>query len=122
MALLEFPQETTTLEAVPVCRQDQLDVDRGVAALVDGHQVAIFRLADGSIHAVDHHDPCSGVNVLARGLVGTADGQWYVASPLFKHRFALETGQCLDDPESSIGVHRATVTFGTVHIALGARS
>ena len=32
-----------------VCEVDSLAVDRGAAALVDGHQVAIFRLASGEV-------------------------------------------------------------------------
>lgn len=84
---------------------DQLGVERGVAALVGGHQVALFRLRDGSVHAVDHRDPFTGANVLARGLVGTQGDEWYVASPLHKQRFSLTTGRCLGDESVEVRVH-----------------
>lgn len=113
--------EATT--AVRVCRLDQLDVERGVAALVHGRQVALFRLADGSVHAVDHRDPATGANVVARGLLGTtADGDWFVASPLHKHRYSLVDGRCLTDPELSLAVHRVQVRAGVVEVALSSPS
>ena len=86
-----------TLDWTPVCTIDRLTPDRGVAALVDGQQVAVFLLATGELYAVDNHDPCSGANVLSRGLIGDIDGVPTVASPVYKQRFDLRTGQCLED-------------------------
>lgn len=114
---------TTQTTAVPVCGVGQLDVERGVAALVHGRQVALFRLADGSVHAVDHRDPATGANVVARGLLGTtADGEWFVASPLHKHRYSLLDGRCLTDPALSLAVHRVEVRDGVVDVTLAAPS
>lgn len=83
----------------PVCTIDRLWVDRGAAALVDGEQVAIFRLADGQVLAVGHRDPFTGANVIARGMVGSRGEVPTVASPLHKQVFDLRTGACLDDPD-----------------------
>lgn len=105
--------------AVAVCTLDRLDPERGAAALVAGHQVALFRLPDGQVRAVDHKDPATGANVLARGLLGTTvDGEWYVASPLLKHRYSLDDGRCLSDPTLAVAVHVAEVVDGTVHVIL----
>jgi nitrite reductase (NADH) small subunit len=103
---------------VEVCVIDRLTPDRGVAALVDDHQVAVFRLSDGSLHAVDNVDPCSGAAVLSRGLVGDAIGTATVASPLYKQRFALATGRCLDADVPPLGVHQAAVIHGIVFVRL----
>lgn len=109
--------------AVAVCPVERLDVERGVAALVGGRQVALFRLADGTVHAVDHHDPATGANVLARGLLGTtADGEWYVASPLHKHRYSLLDGRCLTDPALAVAVHAVHVVDGVVSVTLARSS
>lgn len=107
---------TTGETTVAVCRVHDLVVERGVAALVHGAQVALFRLGDGSVHAIDHRDPFTGVNVLARGLVGTQGDEWYVASPLHKQRFSLTTGQCLTDPAVSVRVHRVHLDDDVVHV------
>lgn len=119
MTLVDRTTPTTDMTAVPVCRLDQLDVERGVAALVDGRQIALFRLGDGSVHAVDHRDPATGANVIARGLLGTTvEGEWFVASPLHKQRYSLVDGRGLTDPARSLAVHRVEVRAGVVRVAL----
>lgn len=102
-----------------VCPLDRLEPERGVAALVHGHQVAVFRLHDGSVHAVDHHDPCSGANVIARGIVGTRGDRPIVVSPMYKQAFDLITGACLDGSGRALAVHRVRVRDGVVQVAPG---
>jgi nitrite reductase (NADH) small subunit len=86
-----------------VCGLGQLIPGRGVAALLpDGRQVALFRDRNGALYAIDNRDPFGGAAVLSRGLTGTHQGRPFVASPLLKQRFDLETGQCLDDEEVRI--------------------
>ncbi|MET0448537.1 MAG: nitrite reductase small subunit NirD [Aeromicrobium sp.] len=113
---------TTTREELwmRVCAVDALVPDRGAAALVDGHQVALFRLSDsGEIHAVDHLDPFSRANVMARGLVGSREGTPTVASPMHKQCFDLLTGQCLDDPGVALQVWPTRVIDGWVEVRSG---
>jgi nitrite reductase (NADH) small subunit len=99
-----------------VCRYDDLLPERGVAALVGGEQVALFRLHDGSVHAVDHRDPFSGAHVMARGIVGTRGAVPTVASPMFKQVFDLVSGLCLDDATVSLRVFPVEVRDGVVHV------
>ena len=105
-----------------VCRYDDLEPERGVAALVDGVQVALFRLhsSDGSaeVVAVDHHDPFSGANVRARGVVGTRGDRPTLASPMYKQVFDIRTGACLDDPDVRLRVHLVRVQDGMVSVAV----
>ncbi len=95
---------------------DDLPVDRGVAALVDGRPVALFRLADGALFAIDHVEPFTHVPVLARGIVGSVGEVPTVASPLHKQRFDLRTGRCLDDPDRAVGTWAVEVVDGCVRI------
>lgn len=108
------------LVSVPVCPVDRLTPDRGMAALIDDTPVALFLLSEGTIHAVDNVDPISGASVLSRGIVGDADGRTTVASPLYKQRFDLATGECLDQPDARIAVHHAEVIDGVVQVRLQA--
>lgn len=85
--------ETTLIR---LCAVTDLEVERGRAALVDAWQIALFRLSDGSVHAVDNFDPFSGANVISRGIVGTRGTASTVASPLYKQVFDLGSGYCLD--------------------------
>ncbi|MGJ5828153.1 nitrite reductase small subunit NirD [Streptomyces ossamyceticus] len=81
-----------------VCDLSALLPGRGVAALLpDGEQVALFRDRAGTLYAIDNRDPFGGAAVLSRGLTGSHQGRPFVASPLLKQRFDLESGQCLDD-------------------------
>ncbi|MFF7973366.1 nitrite reductase small subunit NirD [Streptomyces sp. NPDC007905] len=81
-----------------VCDLHRLAPGRGVAALLpDGRQVAVFRDRSDRLYAIDNRDPFTGAAVLSRGLTGSHQGRPFVASPLLKQRFELETGQCLDD-------------------------
>ena len=81
-----------------VCELARLLPGRGVAALLpDGRQAALFRDRAGNLYAVDNRDPFGGAAVLSRGLTGTHQGRPYVASPLLKQRFDLESGRCLAD-------------------------
>lgn len=57
---------------VSICAVGRLTPDRGVAALVDGRQVAVFLLSLGELHAVDNVDPCSGAGVISRGSSATS--------------------------------------------------
>lgn len=100
---------------VPVCDIGQLVPERGVAALVGEVQIALF-LVDGCVYAIDHRDPRTGANVLARGIVGSAGDRRYVASPLYKERFDLATGECLDDPDFCVRTWSVVVRHGVVHV------
>ena len=64
-----------------VCAESALVTDRGVCALVDGLQIALFRLAGGAVYAISNLDPFSGAYVLSRGIVGDQGGRPKVACP-----------------------------------------
>ena len=98
----------------PVCRLDQIEVEGGVAALVDGVAVAIFRTHDGNVYAISNKDPWSNASVLARGIVGTRGEIPFVASPMHKQAFDLRTGQCLDDAAVRVPAYDVRVEDGLV--------
>lgn len=99
-----------------VCRLEELGIERGAAALVHGRGVAIFRLRDGSVYALDNHDPQSRTSSLARGLVGTTGGVPYVVSPAHRRAFDLRTGDCLDDDEHHVAPYAVRIVDGIVQI------
>lgn len=102
------------------CRYDYLIPNRGVGVLLpDGVQAALFRLDDGSLHAVGNIDPFSGAAVISRGLVGDRAGRATVQTPIKKQAFALDDGTCLDDPDVSLPVYATRVTADG-HVEVGA--
>lgn len=122
MTLLDDREDShaqTLSEWTTACRYDFLMPCRGVAVLLpDGSQAALFRLDDGSLHAVGNIDPFSGAAVMSRGIVGDRGGRATVQSPIKKQAFAFDDGSCLDDAAVSIPVYRTRVTSaGIVQIA-----
>jgi nitrite reductase (NADH) small subunit len=103
-----------------VCRLDRLEPGRGVAALVGGSQVALFRITasngDEHVYAIDNIDPFSGAAVLSRGIVGDRSGEPVVASPVYKQAFSLRTGRCLDDPDREVAVYQVRVIDNWVQV------
>jgi NAD(P)H-dependent nitrite reductase large subunit/NAD(P)H-dependent nitrite reductase small subunit len=97
------------------CDLEEILPGSGVAALIEGRQIAIFRVGD-SVYALDNYDPISEANVLARGLSGDLQGELVVASPVYKHHFSLITGRCLEDPDQSVSVYPARVNEGRVWV------
>ena len=106
---------------VAVCSASALTVDRGVCALVDGVQIALFRLADGAVYALSNFDPFSRAQVLSRGIVGDHEGRPKVASPVYKQSFDLATGRCLDDAAVMVPVYPARIVDGRVEVVLPCR-
>jgi NAD(P)H-dependent nitrite reductase large subunit/NAD(P)H-dependent nitrite reductase small subunit len=99
-----------------ICTLDDIIPFSGVAALIDGKQIAIFRVGD-EIYALDNYDPESDANVLARGIVGDLKGEMVVASPIYKHHYKLATGQCLEAPESSIRTYATKIEDSRVWVS-----
>ncbi|UFU04093.1 nitrite reductase small subunit NirD [Ruania suaedae] len=113
----------STAAWVAVCRLAELGVERGIAALVNGQQMALFRLREDEVRAVQQRDPFSGANVMSRGIVGTRQGEPTVAGPMYKQVFSLRTGGCLEragyepvDERDDLTVWDVQVLDGVVHV------
>lgn len=103
-----------------VCSLDELEPLWGEAALIDGEQVAIILLPDGSLYAVTNQDPATGSFVMSRGIVGSRGDRNTVASPLHKQVYDLETGECFSAPEYSLRTLGVRVDDGVVQVRLDA--
>jgi uroporphyrinogen-III synthase len=114
-------ESASTSRWVDVCDFQQLPPDRGVCALVEGRQVAIFRVSPSNeLFAISNYDPFSQAFVLSRGIVGNRGDVLKVASPVYKQSFDLRTGQCLDDPEVRVPTY--PVALHGQRVAIGVTS
>ena len=107
---------TVVLSLTPVCAVDAIPLEGGVAALVEGAVVAVFRTHDGAVFALSNIDPFSGASVLSRGIVGTRGDVPVVSSPMYKQAFDLRTGTCLDDESVRVPSYDVSVVDGVVHV------
>ncbi|WP_191600298.1 nitrite reductase small subunit NirD [Marinomonas algicola] len=86
---------------IQICTFDDLVAHAGIAARVTDSQVAIFFEPESNqLYALSNWDPIAKANVMSRGLIAEVDGRLTVASPLYKQRYCLVTGECLDDAVS----------------------
>lgn len=116
--------------ALDVCELTRLTPELGAAILAGDAQIAIFRLADDRVFAVQNQDPFSGAFVLSRGITGSRGDDPTIASPIYKQVFSLTTGECLVtmDKEPLAGLSPHLVTYPVtiengrviVHLAVAA--
>ena len=116
---------------VAICPLAALTPERGAAAILpDGTQIAVFLLDDGTVRAVQQHDPYSEANILSRGLVGThlvtGEGEEpgrlvpTLSSPMYKQSWDLDTGAVLDSgggEKLPIAVYEVAVRDDHVHVS-----
>jgi len=82
-----------------VCRLEDIVPNTGVCALVRGRQIAVFRLDDDSVYAIDNHDQFA---------------PQVVASPVYKQHYSLVSGRCLEDPAVRVAVFPVRLEGGMV--------
>jgi len=100
-----------------VCALEELVEGTGVGALLGGQQIAIFQV-HGRVYALDNFDPASRANVLSRGLTGNLQGERVVASPVYKHHYALTSGRCIEDPTFNVSAWPTRVVDGRVQVEM----
>lgn len=102
---------------VQVCNFNDISPDTGICALVNGEQVAVFRQSETDrLFAVGNFDPAGRANVLSRGLLAQLGDKVTVASPLYKHHFCLQTGNCLEDDSLSVPVYEVHHKDGKIEV------
>ncbi|PKG40232.1 nitrite reductase (NAD(P)H) small subunit [Psychromonas sp. Urea-02u-13] len=100
-----------------ICTLSDLTPNAGVCALFNKQQVAIFLCKQtDNVYAVANFDPFGEANVLSRGLIGSTEDITYVASPLYKQRFNLSTGECLDSSEHRLKTFNVRIESNQVQL------
>ena len=118
-AVVEVPRIASEVsEWRDVCPIDDVFPGTGVAALIDGEQIAIIRTRDGLLAALSNFDPFSNAFVIARGIIGDRAGVPKIASPIYKQNFNLHTGECLDDPNVRLAVFPIRVLAGRIQVSV----
>jgi nitrite reductase (NADH) small subunit len=106
-----------TQQWTTICPLDRILPNTGVCALINGQQIAVFRVGEGTdVYAIENYDPFSKAYVLSRGIVGDRNGIPKVASPIYKQNFNLLTGECLDDSTVKVQTFSAQVVDGQVQV------
>ena len=103
-----------------VCDVDDILPNTGICALINNRHVAVFHVRTDTeqLFAIDNYDPTAGASVLSRGLVGNLGERIVVASPIYKHHFDLQSGECLEAPENSVSAYPVRIENRRVLVAL----
>lgn len=101
-----------------VCPLDELEPAWGEAALIDGVQVALFRLDADKVYAVAQQDPATLANVMARGITGSRGSRPTIASPLHKEVYDLQTGECYSNPGLRLPAFKTRMVDGFIEVEL----
>lgn len=114
---------TTTNSAnwIDVCQVSDLVDNSGVCALVNDQQIALFKINNAQqqqVFAISNWDPVGAANVLYRGLLTSVGDSINIASPLYKQRFCLSTGACLDVDGVSVSVYPVRIEQQVVQLHL----
>ncbi|MEQ1368405.1 nitrite reductase small subunit NirD [Acinetobacter schindleri] len=111
-------KDMNELNWVEVCALDDITPNTGVAALVEGQQIALFRVGhEKRVYALSNQDPFSKAFVMSRGILGDLQGERVVASPIYKQHFSLATGRCLEDKDQKLLVFPSKIENGKVWIS-----
>ena len=106
---------------ITVCNDTDLVTNSGVCALLNEQQIALFKIKsahDEQIFAVSNWDPIGKANVLYRGLLGSVEQTKVIISPLYKQRFCLESGLCLDDEAIKLVVYPVRIEQSQVQLQM----
>jgi nitrite reductase (NADH) small subunit len=101
------------------CEVGELEPGWSEVALIGTSQIALVRLSDVEVYAVDHHDPHTGAPVMARGIVGSRGDRPTIASPLHKEVYDLGTGECFTDGSLQLRTYRTRIVGGMIEVELG---
>jgi nitrite reductase (NADH) small subunit len=100
------------VSGVEVGHVDEIPVGEGRTFAVGDDQIAVFRLRDGSLRAVDAVCPHKG-GPLADGL---ADDR-VIVCPLHGHTFDMCTGSEVSGAAMSVRSYPVEVVDGTIHVS-----
>ncbi len=97
---------------------ENLIPNSGVCALHQSAQIALFYLptTEARIYAVGNWDPIAKANVISRGVVGTLENKWVVASPVYKQHYCLQSGMCLDDDGYRLPIYDISIIDDGVYL------
>jgi nitrite reductase (NADH) small subunit len=102
-----------------VCELSQLEPLWAEAAMVDGLQLALVLMPNGTVYAVSNQDPATGSFVMCRGIVGSHGDRDTLASPLHKQVYDLATGECFSSPDLALPTYETRIEAGSVRVRVG---
>jgi nitrite reductase (NADH) small subunit len=106
-------QHPTPTREVCLGQIEAIPMGQGHAYRIGGEPIAVFRLRDGRVRAIENECPHRG-GPLSEGLTGAGA----VVCPFHAWKFDLETGDCFNDP-CSLRTFPVRVEDGMIYLTIG---
>ncbi|MBK8804321.1 MAG: nitrite reductase small subunit NirD [Fibrobacteres bacterium] len=100
------------------CVED-LSVGAGTCVLVEGRQVAVFRVDAETFRAVQNQCPHKGAAVMHQGIVADRSGEAVVLCPLHKRGYHLGDGRCMEEGGPTLRVYTTKVEGERLMVSAG---
>lgn len=113
---------SNSINWITLCDVRDLVKNSGVCALINNRQIALFSIErdnNTSMFAIDNWDPIAHANVMYRGIVGSVENDVVVASPIYKQRYRLASGECIDNPELTIRTYAVRQQGDSIQVDAG---
>jgi nitrite reductase (NADH) small subunit len=112
------PAEDTEIKVwFKAARVEDFPENGGACVKYQDMQIAVFNFSRrNEWYACQNLCPHKMQMVLARGMIGSLNGEPKVACPFHKKTFSLKTGECLNAEECTISVFPVRVEHGFVFI------
>ena len=98
-----------------VCAVGEIPPKGGLHALVEGRQIAVFRV-DDEVFALEERDSPIDAIMATRGTVGDLMGEPVLISQTHRQHYDLRTGRCLESPDHGLRTYPARVADGEVWV------
>ena len=113
------PETTTVTQWFRAAQVADFPEDGGMCVKYGNRQIAVFNFTRrGEWYACQNQCPHKMQMVLARGIIGSHQGEPKVACPFHKKTFSLRNGQCLNGDEQCLEVYPVRVEQGYVYIGI----
>lgn len=103
-----------TLTRIWVAKYDELPIGVGQSVYVGEHHIALFRLTNGEVRAVENKSPHPKGGILSEGLVSGT----YVFCPLYDWKISLVDGKVQDPDKGEVRTYEVKVDEDDVYIIL----
>ncbi|RSK26016.1 nitrite reductase small subunit NirD [Bacillus sp. HMF5848] len=103
-----------TKKRIAVARYEELQIGYGQTVKIDDLQIALFKITDGRVFAIEDKSPHPKGGVLSEGLVS---GE-YVFCPVYDLKISLVTGMVQAPDTGQVTTYEVDVTDGVVSIIL----
>jgi nitrite reductase (NADH) small subunit len=103
-----------TITRIPVVNYSNLKPRAGYSVKIDDMDIAVFKLTNGEVYAVENHSPHPKGGVLSEGLVS---GQ-YVFCPVYDWKISLVDGKVQEPDVGQVKTYKVEVEEGIVFIVL----